>query len=60
MNRLSLGNNWLKLETSGGLLTILEESKEYTSNKYRNQRKITTLVGTNRRLVTDEVVEFEK
>ena len=34
MNRLSLRNNRLKLETSGGLPIILEESiEEYTSNE---------------------------
>ena len=29
MNRLSLRNNWLKLETWGGLPNILDESREY-------------------------------
>ena len=34
MNRLSLRNNQLKLETSGGLPVILDESmEEYTSNE---------------------------
>jgi hypothetical protein len=30
MNRLSLRNNWLKLETSGEVPIILEQSIEYT------------------------------
>ena len=34
MNRLSLRKNRLKLEASGGLRIILEESVEYASNEW--------------------------
>ena len=43
MNRLSLRNNRLKLETSGELLIILEESREeYTSSEWKHNRKMST------------------
>ena len=41
MNRLGLRNNRLKLETSGELLIILEESiQEYTSNEWKQNQKM--------------------
>ena len=43
MNRLSLRNNQLKLETSGELPNILEESiEENTSNEWKQNRKMST------------------
>ena len=40
MNRLGLRNNQLKLETSGELPIILEESIENTLNEWKQNRKI--------------------
>ena len=42
MNRLSLRNNWLKLETLGEGPTILEVSIEYTSNEQKQNWKMST------------------
>jgi hypothetical protein len=42
MNRWSLRNNRLKLETSGGLPVILEEFIEYASNKLKQNWKMST------------------
>ena len=42
MNWLSLRNNQLKFETSGELPIILEESIEYTSNEWKQNRKMST------------------
>jgi hypothetical protein len=43
MNWLSLRNNRLKLETSGELWIILEESmKEYIMNESKQNRKMST------------------
>ena len=41
-NRLSLKNNQLKFETSGELPIILEDSIEYTSNEWKQNRKMST------------------
>ena len=42
MNWLSLRNNQLKWETSGGLPITLEESREYASNELKQHRKMST------------------
>ena len=42
MNRLSSRNNWLKFKISGNLPIILEESIEYTSNEWKQNRKMST------------------
>ena len=42
MNRLSSRNNWLKFKTSGDLPIVLEESIEYTSNEWKQNRKMST------------------
>ena len=42
MNWLRFRNNWLKLENSGELPIILEESIEYTSNEWKRNRKLST------------------
>ena len=42
MKRLSLRNNRLRLETSGGLPIILEESIEYISNEWKQNWNMST------------------
>ena len=42
MNRLSSRNNQLKFKTSGGIMILLDESREYTSIGWKQHRKMST------------------